>query len=990
MMADERATALAEDGTEQSAREHKEGRSFFVVGIGASAGGLEALREFFEHTRPADAAAFVVVQHLSPDYKSLMPELLARHTVMPVVHIEDGVALIPGHVYLLPPKNNLTIFHGRLFLAPQETPFNLPIDIFFCSLAEDQQERAVGIVLSGTGSDGTRGVRAIKEHGGMVMVQDEASAGFDGMPKNAIATGIVDFIMPPKDMPAALEQYISGNQRIYESRRDRPERPAESLAKILALVKVKTGMDFSFYKENTILRRIERRMGIIQSETMDEYARHLEGHPEEISILYREVLIGVTRFFRDPDAYELIKTSVLPEIFNAKNSNESIRVWSAGCSTGEEAYSLAILFHEFCEEHGFLNEIKIFATDIDREALSTASTGIYPLSIVADASMRRLGRFFYKKGDSYQVQPQIRKKVIFAYHNIVKNPPFPKIDLISCRNMLIYLQPVLQKQILSNFLFSLTPGGHLFLGSSESVGEYGSFFTPLGHKLKIFRYRGGQSNPGASRRFVVDPRSVEKTNRLPEPIIAASKSRPFSDDLDDAYEQATEIGMQPAVLLNGERRVVHVFGDVDRYLKLASGRINLDVSKLVRGGVGTMLASTLHKAAKEQVPARIENIVVSDDSPDDTVSFAVFPIRTRSGEQYFVVRFEPGRVDSKPGVGKLKLDEAVRVRIEDLERDLQYTRENLQATIEELETSNEELQATNEELLASNEELQSTNEELQSVNEELLTVNSEYQLKIQELTLLNDDMENLMSTASSGTVFLDDEFRIRKFTAPVGRYFSIIRSDVGRPLTHLSHRLKDLDLDALLRRVVSIRKEEQLEVRCADGSWVLIGVYPYVSSLNADKGVVVTLTDITRIMEAEEAFKREHELLLRVFGNSPVATTMVDAKGEIVFANEAARVLLDLERDEAGRFRFDDKRFSICDDEGRPISTEDLPFSIIFREKRSVEYRHWISDRDGHGICLDIVGNPMFGPNQDIEGAVFKIETCSDGWKRNRGAANPR
>ncbi|MFW5837715.1 MAG: chemotaxis protein CheB, partial [Desulfovibrionaceae bacterium] len=923
----------------------KDGKSFFIVGIGASAGGLEALEAFFDNMPSTEGFAFVIVQHLSPDYKSLMPELLSRHTRMQVFPVEDGVDVAPGCIYLIPPKKNLSMFHGRLFLTEQEPTLNLPIDIFLRSLAEDQGERAVGVILSGTGSDGTRGVRAIKEAGGMVMVQDEESAQFDGMPRSAAATGICDYILAPASMPEALEKFADGHLHLSRTLQAKPLASSVNMNKILALLNAKFGVDFSFYKENTIVRRIERRMGINQIESAEQYIRFLEGAPRELNTLYKEILIGVTKFFREPEAFRVIKEKVLPDIFRNKKRHEPIRVWAAGCSTGEEAYTHAIQLTEYCEAHDLRNEIKVFATDIDRDALEFASYGIYPESIAVDASLERLNRYFNKKGDSYQIKPYIREKVVFAHHNIIKDPPFAKIDLVSCRNLLIYLQAPLQKKVLSSFYFSLNERGFLFLGNSETVGEHSNYFESFDVKWKIYRYKGGMKPVN-----VHFSKGLERPPQRPAPPRAGyQECQRYSRDMDSVYEQIVEQYLPPSVLVDEDKTMLHVFGEVDDYLRLPRGKMHLDVLKMARDGVAIPLSTALQRAFKKKEEVTYRDIAIKRQDKAYKIKLLVRPVQGGNGQHFCLVSFQRSEGDGERDAGEFfDMEESVKSRIDDLEKELQYTKENLQATIEELETSNEELQATNEELLAANEELQSTNEELQSVNEELITVNSEYQKKIQELTELNDDMNNLLATTDIGTIFLDKNLTIRKYTPPAARQVNIIKTDIGRPISDLSHNLQRDEFVGDIREVIDSLQGKEVEVQNNDGVWFLVKIKPYRASSEKVDGAVVSLVDITSRKAVEDALQREHDLLMRVMQNSPSATTMVDKNGRIFFANQKAEQVLGLTRDDLGQLGFDAERFKITDMEGRPIPRDQLPFAIIKRTGEAVlDCMHKIASPEG-------------------------------------------
>lgn len=956
-------------------------RSFHIVGIGASAGGLEALESFFKKMPSSERLAFVVVQHLSPDYKSLMGELLMKHTKMKILQATDGVEIRPGTIYLIPRKKNMTCYQGRLFLTEQEHGLNLPIDIFFRSLAEDRAENAIGVVLSGTGSDGTRGIRAIKEEGGMVMVQSEESAKFDGMPKSAIATGIVDYVLPPEQMPEELLRYASGGVRIVEQGEEPADSERSALSKILLLIKQKTGVDLSRYKENTIIRRVERRMGINQLDDLRGYLRLLEGDPEEVSTLFKEILIGVTKFFRDPEAFESLKEKVFPGILEEKGRDEPVRVWVAGCSTGEEAYAMAILLSEYAESTGTQREVKVFATDIDKNALEHASFGIYPESIAADASPELLAKYFVRKGEKYQIVQSIREMVVFAYHNVFKDPPFRKIDLISCRNLLIYLQQPLQKQVLNNFQFSLTERGFLFLGSSETVGDQSRYFETLDAKWKILRFKGDSSSrdtsfgaPDLSWRRSSDEEILQRERATTSVQATGTEVRGVYEPI---YENILGRYMPPSAIVDELRQLVHVFGDLGSLLRLPVGPMDLNILKMAPRELAIPLGAALEQAEKERREVTLEPITFTSDEADaeQLVQLFVRPLRDRRNRLHFAVVFDtPGRSKLYSGeVTRLEIDESVQQRVENLEGELQATKESLQATIEELETSNEELQATNEELLSSNEELQSTNEELQSVNEELITVNAEYQKKIEELSELNADMDNLYASTSIGTIFLDHELRIRKFTPPVAGQMNIISRDVGRPLTDLSHRLDYEALPGDIREVMRTGKTREVETRNNEGDWYLIKIMPYASESQEMEGSVISLIDITRRKRAELALQRERDLLMRVLNANPSGITMVNADGTITYVNKRAEELLGLTQEELTNLTYNDKEFQIEDLEGNSIPDTELPFQIILSTGAPIsDYYHRIR-RGENLVTLRIQGSPIYGEDQEIEGAVFNL-----------------
>ena len=842
------------------------------VGIGASAGGLEAIDTFFKNMSPNSGCAFIVVQHLSPDHKSLMAELLSKRSDMPVNRAEEGMVVEANHVYLIPPNYDLRIFHGKLLLTEQNRQggINLPIDIFLASLAEDQADKSVAIILSGTGSDGTRGVRAIKEKVGMVMVQNEESAAFDGMPRSAIATGLVDYILAPEEMPAQLISYI---QHPYAKPKERSESllsDEDSTNRIFSLLREKTGVDFTYYKPSTMVRRIERRMSVNQILSLRDYVRYLEKYPAEIDAMHRDLLIGVTSFFRDPQAFEQLRKKWLPELIR-KSETKSIRMWVSGCSTGEEAYTLAILCQEVMAEIGILAEIKIFATDVDKDAIATAGSGVYPESISADVPAEYLTKYFHRRDHDYMISRLIREMVVFAQHNLIKDPPFTNIELVSCRNLLIYLQPVLQLRVMELINFSLNPNGILLLGTSETTGEMTDFFDPLHHKWKIYRSRGRKRRDVLSEQASnYDPGS--RMSRPASMLLTPGYSHSYRHNLHEEERIVERLlkGVNDRYLpftmvINERMELLHMVGDASDYLQFPSGKMLTDITKLARKDLAIPLATGVQKAVKSQNNIDYSNIHLREDDGCSKVvnmHIALLP-QTKTQEPLLGVFIEeqakPEQSKSDAASQSYDVGKEAQQRINDLEQELQFTRENLQATVEELETSNEELQATNEELLASNEELQSTNEELQSVNEELYTVNAEHQSKITELTEVNNDLDNLLSNIRIATLFLDHNLEIRRFTPEVTHFLRIIDQDVGRPFDHLTHDLIDVDLDTIVRNVNDNHKHIEREVLDRMGNTYLMRVLPYRIGPDFYSGVLLTFVNINSSKKMQDALLLSEE-----------------------------------------------------------------------------------------------------------------------------------
>jgi two-component system CheB/CheR fusion protein len=854
------------------------------VGIGASAGGLEAIENLFVGMPIDTGMAFIVVQHLSPDHKSLMVELLSKRTRMRVKRAENNEQIAADTIYLIPPKRNLTIFHGRILLQEQQhtAGINLPIDIFLRSLAEDQEDRAVGIILSGTGSDGVHGIRAVKESGGLVMIQDPATAKFDGMPNSAISTGIADFVLDPRDMASTLASY---GKHPYATRSQAVAPPVpeegEWLPRILARLRQDKKLDFTYYKPSTVVRRVQRRMTINQIQDPDDYVRYLESVPKEVDSLYRDLLIGVTNFFRNPEAFSLLRSRYLPELLRNASGRE-VRFWVAGCSTGEEAYTLAILVREIERDQGLRAAVKIFATDVDGEALYTAGNGIFPESSAADLSRELLARYFVRQPDGFKVNRNLREMVVFARHNLIKDPPFTRIDLVSCRNLLIYLQPSLQRKVLEKFNFSLNSGGLLMLGNSETIGDLDSHFETLEGQAKIYRSRGKTLVPmprmempqfdAARRAFERDGWRNEADRREGPPRL-----------IERVLSEAAAEYLPVTLIVNQQQEILHTIGDVGDLFRLPSGKIANDVIKMAHADLAIPLSTALQRALQRGEEVVYNNVRLQVRDEVQVYSLRIRPLS--SARHYeplaaiFLLPQTPTEPASPQGAESYDLDREAQQRILDLEQELQFSRENLQATIEELETSNEELQATNEELMASNEELQSTNEELQSVNEELFTVNAEYQKKITELTEITNDLDNLLTATKIGTVFLDENLDVRKFTPQIADVMNLRMNDVGRPVSDVTHRLGNFDVMAALRHVVSTGEPLRDEVRNDDGVWYLTQVLPYRVSTHEVSGVVMTFVDISRLKQAESARDDSDENYRLLVESVPSGVALYEAMG---------------------------------------------------------------------------------------------------------------
>lgn len=857
----------------------------YIAGIGASAGGLEALGAMLDHTPSDTGIAFVVVQHLSPNHKSFMVELLAKHTPMKVIGIEDGMPVGPNRVYVMPPNKSLSIRDGILRLTgPDDGQRNpLPIDRFFHDLAGDQGPRAIGIILSGTGSDGSKGIESIKRNGGTVIVQQESNAKFDGMPKSAILTGHADFVIPAEQIGRELRTLAR------KSRREMiPLIPGhsggqldEDVFTILAILRETVQIDFAMYKKSSVLRRIEKRMGINRIHSVKEYIRYLRSHPDEIRKLKKDLLIGVTSFFRDPQAFEDLAREVIPQIFEHRKEDREIRIWSAACATGEEAYSLAILFRQYMDRTGEPYHIKLFATDLDEQAVEYASQGIYPQKAVQSVPRDILEEYFLPTRDGYQVKDSIRKMIVFARHNILKNPPFINLDLIACRNLLIYLQPEAQQKLMSLFHFALNSRGFLFLGSSETVGK-SRLFEPVNRKWSLYQYRAG--NPY----FASAPMQLDDPVVHPPGLSARKKLfADFREASDPPYDPMGAAILKdyvpPLLVIDENSQLVYSGGPVNQLIRIPRGEPTNHVLKLVPEELAMAVRAALHKVRREQTEVCYHEIKWKTAGGVRSVNLRAKPFRYQGRDHYTILFFEEAEppaahyrmeVHSDSGSDLLK-------RIDELELELQRTREYLQMTKEELETSNEELQSTNEELIAANEELQSSNEELQSLNEELMTVNNEYQEKIGQLTELTDDMNNLLISTEIGTIFLDKSLCIRRFTPSVTREIHLLEVDLGRPLSHISHQFKYGSLAEDAEQVLRTCRGIEKEVESRSGKWYSLKVLPYLSKRRNLEGVVLTFHEITGLKRLNEHLR----LFSYAIEQSPVGIAIFDGEGNIEYVN---------------------------------------------------------------------------------------------------------
>lgn len=890
-------TSKKKDIPDQPSGESSKADSFPIVGVGASAGGLAAFEAFFSGlSKDSDPGmAFILVQHLAPDHKSLLADLIRRYTRMQVFEVEDGMPVAVNCTYIIPPNYDMALLNGVLHLMEPAAPRGqrMPIDFFFRSLAQDLHERAICVVLSGTGSDGSLGVRAVKGEGGMVMVQKPETTEFDGMPRSALATGLVDYELPPAELPAAIAAFVlHAFSKPELSSLHSPTEHGSAAKKILVLLRARTGHDFSKYKTSTVERRIRRRMAVQQLRSIDQYLKFVQQSQSELDALFNDLLIGVTSFFRDPEAFAALKELVIPQLLSEDSSEGVVRVWVPGCSTGEEAFSIAILLAEYQQENKCFSQIQIFATDIDARAIATARRGIYQLSIAPDLTPERLARYFVAEpdGSSYRVQRQIREMVVFSEQDVIMDPPFSRIDLISCRNMLIYMNGELQKRLMPLFHYSLNPEGFLFLGCSETIGEFDDLYMVKDRKMKIYQRKEpvqGSAGTLPGRNMHGLTHLVPYKADLPELDVSGLASAWLGGKggishllLRELTEDAMLQHLAPAgALVNGKGDILYLLGRTGNYLEPEPGQAGVNnILRMAREGLQQMLADGLCKVALSHKPVRYPNLRVKTNGDYSLVTLTIQPLVHNSSDvsdlPLYLVVLEQGRTtaeatnseESKPLTGASSFSIGNRNELDDkaiiasLREELQAKEEFLQASSEELKSSNEEMQSMNEELQSTNEELETSKEELQSTNEELSTINVELQMRLTDLSQVNNDMNNLLAGAGIGTIFVDHSLRVLRFTPAATRIINLIQNDVGRPIGHIVSKLKQYenflpDIQTVLDTLVP----KEMEVQSTDGAWFLMRILPYRTLENVIEGAVVSFVDISSTKAAQKAL-REAEL----------------------------------------------------------------------------------------------------------------------------------
>ncbi len=957
----------AENNQDRPAGKNSGGnRPTAVVGIGSSAGGLEALNQFFQAMPAASGLAFILVSHLAPHHDSMLPSLIGDKTKMVVRQVSDNQLIAADHVYIIAPDKELSIIDGTLHLLPRKKAnVNFrPIDVFFRSLAKDVGNKAIGIILSGTGTDGTLGVKAIKEAEGLVIIQDKDSAKFPGMPASAQATGLVDHILYPEKMPAQLLDYIRHNHTMTQKIPPSEEDSAiHALQKVVLIIRNVTGHDFSLYKKNSIYRRIERRMYVHRLQSIDDYVNFLNDSEREVRILFKELLIGVTSFFRDPEAFAMLREKYLLQLVQSKPDGYNFRIWVPGCSSGEEVYSVAILMQECLTAAGRNFTVQIFGTDLDEEAINIARAGVYPDMIAIDFAPERLEKFFNHVDNTFQIKKNIRQMVVFAEQNVAKDPPFTKLDMLCCRNLLIYFGAELQTKLLSVFQYSLKPGGILFLGSSENIGRSTEQFAILDKKWKIFERR---TSHGAVERPMQQLDSPLFPRLPDERMDTESKTIKDAGTVNLLQAILHESKVPICVVVDDNANLVYAHGRTGRFLELADGRANNNILLMARPGLKVALTSAIRQMSNERCGEIRKNVRVRNEGGSQRINLIIRPLQIaiKGIRGLILIIFEEVVNDSKNKQDG-KIDSDSRPKPSDqrrIEEELHYTRENLQTSIEELETSNEELKSTNEELQSANEELQSTNEELetskeelQSLNEEASTVNAELQGRIDELVSANNDIKNLLDATDIATIFLDNELNIRRFTPSIAQFFHLSAADIGRSIEHFASSLVDVDIKERAKLVLRTLERHESVIEDKAGQKYRMRVRPFRTVNNAIEGIVITFDDIseyTRMVETQAESEKSWQELVH---HSPIGVFVIEG-GLLRYINPTCCTLL-----------------------GTQSEGELLGTSIAHRLQRNCrsEFLAWLSSfedgkteeptinatfmrMDGSTICCNILAAPIY------------------------------
>ncbi len=832
-----------------------------IVGLGASAGGLEALEQFLANVPAGSGLAYIVVQHLDPTHKAMLVELLQRATVMPVRGATESLRVEPDVVYVIPPNSELTVVRGLLHLAQPSQPrgMRLPIDVLFCSLAREQGDRAIGVVLSGMGSDGTVGLQAIKAQGGLTLAQQPESAQFDSMPVSAIAAVSADIVAPPSELPLRILRVLAAQHATSQQAAVGDDSSPQALESILRLLREHSKHDLSLYKTSTLKRRVERRMGVHSLDTMAAYEEFLRKNPEEFDLLFKEMLIGVTGFFRDAAVWQDLREALAPALLAQAAAGRRLRAWVVGCSTGEEAYTLAMVFKEAVEALPAPGSytLQIFATDLSMDAITLARKGLYPARIAEVVSPERLARFFTAEGDGFRVNKDIREMVLFAQHDVILDPPFTRLDILCCRNLLIYFNATLQRRLVPLFHYSLRPGGILVLGGSETVGQAKSMFAPLSPNSRIYRRSDAATDAGwvdfPVNRYRSSRQSAQESN-LPQPINAPPNLQSLADHL------LLQEFSPPAVLVNARGDIVYISGRTGKYLEPAAGRANWNIHVMARPAIRSQLAAALRRALETRKPVELRGLRLEDDAQrtlDVTVQ-AIQEPQALQGMVMFIFRdvasVSAGRARRKRSAGPI--DPAINDELVRLQDEIHALRQAMHASEEELQAANEELQSTNEELQSANEELTTSKEEGQSMNEELQTINAELQTKLDDLALAQSDMQNLLNSTDIATLFLDKDLNVRRFTDKITRIIHLREGDIGRPLSDLANTLNYPQLHDDAKETLRTLAFSEKQISTTDGHWFTVRIMPYRTVANVIQGAVITLVDITAAKELESRLRK--------------------------------------------------------------------------------------------------------------------------------------
>jgi two-component system CheB/CheR fusion protein len=892
----------------------QEQKQFLIVGLGGSAGSIPSFREFFRNVPAKSGMAYVVILHLAPDHDSMLAEVLQKDSSIPVTQVRQSVSVEPNHVYVIPPSKSLSMADGTLVLS-DVTGYEqrrAPVDIFFRTLADTHDSRAVCVVFSGTGADGSMGLRRIKECNGLAVVQDPAEAEFGEMPRNAIATGLVDYVARAAEMPKKIMAYRDSMSAAALSIDESHDEDEQALIEIFTHLRLRTGHDFTNYKRATVLRRIERRLAVREISRLADYAKYMKEKPEEAEALLRELLISVTNFFRDKAVFDRIEELIIPRLLHGKGADNHLRVWVPGCATGEEAYSIAMLVADATAHLAFTPDIQIFATDLDEAAIAKARNGFYSAAETADVPPERLRRYFIKEQDGYRVRRELRELVLFAHHNLIKDPPFSHLDFVSCRNVLIYLNRTAQQRAMEVLHFALEPGGYLLLGTAESVDGSGQLFSVVDKEAHVFQSRA------VARVVSLQPATqltVSTDLRSAPPIIIEPRTEPRGTRFAplDLHQRLLEEYAPPSLIVDDQHSILHLSDRASRYLQFAAGEASLNVLQVIRPELRIDLRTALFQAAQKRTTVVARGIAAHTDERTETINIVVRPV-LREGDPargFFLVLFEEAResVDLSPARDATAVDPAARQLEEELIRlkaQMRVTIEQYEVQAEEAKAANEELQAMNEELRSTAEELETSQEELQSVNEELQTVNQELKVKIDEISHANNDMRNLMSSTEIGTIFVDRSLRVKLFTPRIRDIFNLIPADVGRPLLDINSKLATTDLSGDLERVLERLNTIEREVETRDGRWHLMRLLPYRTAEDRIDGVVVTFLDITERKTAEEALRKSSEelehrvaertvelreatvMLRAIVDSSPLAIIAVNAQREVIIWNSSA------------------------------------------------------------------------------------------------------